>query len=273
MGPQKAKVREPAVAGQFYPGTREALEASIREMTDVTQARRAAIGVMVPHAGYMYSGTVAGSVFGSVELPCCFIVIGPNHTGVGPAASIMTSGAWRTPCGEIPVDDALAGAILENSEFLQEDDSAHAFEHSIEVQLPFLQCLREDVRFVPISLMTASPSICHDVGHAVAVAVRYSANPVLLIASSDMTHYESQEQAKRKDELALGRLLELDGDGLLQTVAENHISMCGVSPAATMIYACHELGATEAELVRYRTSGDMTGDYRQVVGYAGVIIR
>lgn len=272
MEPQQMKVREPAVAGQFYPGTRDALRASVKDMTSEGPVHRA-IGVMVPHAGYMYSGTVAGSVFGGVELPCCCVILGPNHTGVGPAASIMTSGAWRTPCGETVIDDALAGAILENSDFLQADTLAHSFEHSIEVQLPFLQCRRDDAKFVPISMMTASPAVCHDIGHAVAAAVKVSANPVLIIASSDMTHYESQDRARYKDQLALERILELDGDGLLETVTDNNISMCGVAPTAAMIFASQELGATEADLVRYRTSGDMTGDYDQVVGYAGVIIR
>lgn len=272
MEPQKLKIREPAVAGQFYPGTRDALTAAVREMTSDGPAQRA-IGVMVPHAGYMYSGTVAGSVFGAVEIPRCFVILGPNHTGVGPAASLMASGIWRTPCGESTIDSALAGAILENSDYLQDDDSAHTFEHSIEVQLPFLQCLHESAEFVPVSLMTANPAVCHDVGHAVAAAVKHSANPVLIIASSDMTHYESQERAKQHDQLALERIIELDGDGLFDTVARYDISMCGVAPTAAMIHACLELGATEAELVRYRTSGDMTGDYEQVVGYAGVIIR
>ena len=272
MESRKVKVREPAVAGQFYPGTQNALEAAIKDMTSNGPTHRA-IGVMVPHAGYMYSGTVAGSVFGSVKMPCCYVILGPNHTGVGPAASIMTMGLWRTPCGDSLIDSALAGAILENSDFLQEDESAHTFEHSIEVQLPFVQCLNPEAKFVPISLMTASPVVCHDVGHSVAAAVRYSANPALVIASSDMTHYESQDRAKQQDQLALARVLDLDGDGLLDTVMQNNISMCGVAPTAAMIFACHELGATEAELVRYRTSGDMTGDYDQVVGYAGVIIR
>lgn len=272
MDSQGLKVREPAVAGQFYPGSRSALEAAIREMTGNGPAK-SAIGVMVPHAGYMYSGTVAGSVFGSVELPCCYVILGPNHTGIGPAASIMTSGVWRTPCGDSVIDSALAGAILDNSDFLQDDDSAHMREHSIEVQIPFLQCLHEKAEFVPIALMSANPEICRDVGHAVAAAVRYSANPALLVASSDMTHYESQEQAKMKDELALQRIIELDPDGLMETVLGNEITMCGVAPVAAMLYACQELGATEVEMVRYRTSGDMTGDYSQVVGYAGLIVR
>lgn len=272
MDSQKLKVREPAVAGQFYPGTRDALEATVREMTP-EGVKTSAIGVMVPHAGYMYSGSVAGSVFGSVELPCCYVILGPNHTGMGPAASIMTSGIWRTPCGDSTIDAALAGAILENSDFLQQDYSAHAFEHSIEVQIPFLQCLYEEMEFVPISLMTADKTVCRDVGHAVAAAIRYSANPALIVASSDMTHYESQEAAKVKDEMALARILDLDADGLLDTVLKQNISMCGVAPTASMLYACQELGATEVEMVRYSTSGDMTGDYSQVVGYAGLLVR
>jgi hypothetical protein len=272
MDSQSVKVREPAVAGQFYPGTSSALESAVRDMTSDGPIQTAT-GIMVPHAGYMYSGTVAGSVYGSVELPCCYVILGPNHTGVGPAASIMTAGVWRTPCGDSVIDAALAGAILENSDFLEEDESAHEFEHSIEVQLPFLQCLHEDAEFVPISMMTANPEVCRDVGNAVAAAVRYSANPALIIASSDMSHYETQAQAKQKDEMALKRIIDLDADGLLDTVLQNNISMCGVAPTAAMIYACMELGATEVEMVRYRTSGDMTGDYDKVVGYAGLIVR
>lgn len=272
MDMPEIKVREPAVAGQFYPGSREALKAAVRDMTHDGSSHRA-VGVMVPHAGYMYSGTVAGSVFSSVKLPATFVIIGPNHTGSGPEASIMTSGAWRTPCGDMPIDSALAEAILENSGFLSADESAHIFEHSIEVQLPFLQCSQPESVLVPISLMAVNHEVCRDVGHAVAAAVRYSANPTLIVASSDMTHYDSQERAKEQDQLALERIVELDGDGLLDVVARNNISMCGAAATATMIYACQELGATEADVVRYRTSGDMTGDYSHVVGYAGVIVR
>ncbi len=264
-------VREAAVAGQFYPGNRAALERAVKDMIGSGPTRKA-LGVMVPHAGYMYSGPIAGEVYGSVELPRKFVILGPNHTGLGPAASVMASGVWRLPGGDAIIDDALAGAILAAGRGLAADERAHVFEHSIEVQIPFLQYLVGEVTFVPISIMTTSVELCRDIGHAVAEALREAPEPVLIIASSDMTHYESQAVAREKDQMAIARMTALDPAGLLETVEANHISMCGVAPAAAMLFACKELGATEARLVKYETSGDVTGDFNQVVGYAGVVV-
>jgi len=269
--PLMSPVREAAVAGQFYPGSRPALEHAVKDMIGPGPTRKA-LGVMVPHAGYMYSGHVAGAVYGAVELPQTFIIIGPNHTGLGPAASIMTRGAWRLPGGDALINEALANSIISHSRVLSADDRAHLFEHSIEVQLPFLQYLVGEVNFVPVSLMLTSTDSCRDIGRALAAAIKAAQTPVLVVASSDMTHYESQVTAQEKDNLAIERLLALDPEGLLETVQENHISMCGVAPAATMLFACRELGANEARLVKYETSGDVTGDYNQVVGYAGVVV-
>jgi len=263
-------VREAAVAGQFYPGSADALEKTVKELIGSGPAAPA-MGVVVPHAGYMYSGRVAGAVYGSVELPQTFVIIGPNHTGLGPAASIMTSGLWRLPDGDAAIETKLAEAILAGSRYLEADGRAHQYEHSIEVQLPFLQYLVGDVHFVPIALMSTNVDVCRDIGLAVAQAVK-AAGPVLVVASSDMTHYESQDQAREKDTLAIERLLALDPEGLLGTVMNRNISMCGVGPATVMLFACKELGATQARLVKYETSGDVTGDFSQVVGYAGVIV-
>lgn len=271
MGPLISPTRQPAVAGQFYPGSPEALDRAVREMS-VEGPATAALGVLVPHAGYVYSGAVAGAVYGSVDLPRDFVILGPNHTGMGPSASIMTGGIWQMPGGDVPVNGELADAILSHSQVLAADEAAHAYEHSIEVQLPFLQSLAGEISFVPICLMTGDAGHCRDVGHAVAEAIKAASAPALVVASSDMTHYESREDAERKDKLAIGRLLALDADGLLETVAGHNISMCGYAPAAAMLYACKELGATRSRLVKYATSGDMTGDYSQVVGYAGVIV-
>lgn len=271
MDPLLSPVREAAVAGQFYPGSRAAVERTVKELVGPGPTRRA-LGVMVPHAGYMYSGRVAGEVFGAVELPHTFVIIGPNHTGLGSTASIMASGVWRLPGGDAVIDGELAKSILTQSSGLAADDRAHIFEHSIEVQLPFLQYLVGEVNFVPISLMLTGVEACREIGRAVASAVRAVSEPVLVVASSDMTHYESQVEAQQKDRLAIDRLLALDPEGLLETVMKNHISMCGVAPAATMLFACRELGATSAQLIRYETSGDVTGDYNQVVGYAGVVV-
>ncbi len=264
-------VRQPAVAGQFYPGSRAGLDQAVRNMTGPGPTRPA-LGVLVPHAGYMYSGRVAGAVYGSVDLPDTFVIMGPNHTGLGPPASVMTSGMWEMPGGGVVIDATLAAVIVSHSRLLTPDESAHAFEHSIEVQLPFLQVLVGKVKIVPICLMTTTAEQCRDVGMAIAAAVREAAGPVLVVASSDMSHYESQDVAEQKDRLALDRVLGLDPEGLIGAVHGQHISMCGFAPAAAMLYAAGELGATKADLIRYETSGDVTGDYRQVVGYAGVVV-
>jgi AmmeMemoRadiSam system protein B len=271
MKPLMSDHRQPAVAGQFYPGSREGLRETVKSLIGPGPAGEA-FGVMVPHAGYVYSGRVAGEVFGSVIMPDLFVILGPNHTGLGPVASIMTGGVWRLPMGDALVDEQLADSILSKSRSLHADETAHSFEHSIEVQLPFLQYLKGDVSFVPIALMTHSPEHCRDIGRAVAAAIREEKRNVLVVASSDMTHYESQSAARQKDQLALKRVLAIDPDGLLETVMANDISMCGVAPTAVMLNACRELGATGARLVKYATSGDVNGDYSQVVGYAGVVV-
>jgi AmmeMemoRadiSam system protein B len=264
-------VRKPAVAGQFYPGSPEDLRRTLKSMI-VSGPVREAMGVMVPHAGYMYSGSVAGEVYGCTQLPDTFVILGPNHTGMGPSASIMTTGVWQMPAGDVSVDEELANAITSHSRLLATDESAHTFEHSIEVQLPFLQFLVENPSFVPICLMISTIEQCRDIGLAIATAVKSFSRPVLIVASSDMTHYESQSSAQQKDQLALEKILKLDAAGLFEVVHNSHISMCGVAPVATMLIACNELGATRSFLIKYQTSGDVTGDYYQVVGYAGVVI-
>jgi AmmeMemoRadiSam system protein B len=272
MEPPGLATRQPAVAGRFYPGDGETLAATIREKLGDGPAR-AALGLMAPHAGYMYSGAVAGAVYASVRMPQRFVIIGPNHTGLGTPASIMTRGRWLTPAGEADIDTDLAEAILSNGDVLAEDASAHVHEHSIEVQLPFLQYLADGMEFVPVCMMTADPGHCRQVGEAVAVAAGEAEDDVLIVASSDMTHYESQEEAGRKDRMAIDMILALDADGLLETVQRHGITMCGVAPVAAMLHACRMMGASGAELVRYETSGDVTGDFSQVVGYAGIVVR
>lgn len=264
-------VRKAAVAGRFYPASRSELEAEVESLTGPGPPGKA-LGAMVPHAGYIYSGGVAGEVFGQLRIPEVVVILGPNHTGVGPPASLMNAGVWRMPGGDVLVDTSLAQSILSRSQILTADETAHIHEHSIEVQLPFLQHLKGEVRFVPICLMIFDNAQLRDIGLAIAQAVREESRSVLIIASSDMSHYESQESAQEKDSAALACVLELDPEGLLETVATRHISMCGAAPTAAMLYACRELGAREARLTRYATSGDVTGDYSQVVGYAGVIV-
>ncbi|XUW99491.1 MAG: AmmeMemoRadiSam system protein B [Dehalogenimonas sp.] len=266
--------RQPIASGRFYPGNAEQIKALIESFTQDKEDKVGAIGVVSPHAGYIYSGAVATAVFSRVEPADTYIIIGPNHTGMGKPFSIMTVGSWKTPLGEVPIDSALAQSILTKSKNLQEDRTAHQNEHSIEVQLPIIQYFKPDLKIVPIILSVATLEIYHEIGAAVAQAIKDTDGKVILIvASSDMTHYESQEAASAKDHRAIEEILKLDEEGLLERVVTERISMCGYAPVVAMITASKILGAKTAELVRYQTSGDASGDYSAVVGYAGVIIR
>ena len=242
-------------------------------MVDEKVAREEVIGLVSPHAGYIYSGSVAAATIAKVKPKDTFIILGPNHTGRGKPFSIMTEGVWQTPLGEVVIDSRLAKQILDGSAYLEEDYSAHQYEHSIEVQLPFLKYFKKDFRLVPIVLSYAIGSIYKEIGSAIARAIKDLSGEVVIIASSDMTHYESHESARRKDNSAIEAILALDEDELLKSVEELKISMCGYAPVTSLITAAKELGAKGAELVSYQTSGDTTGDYSSVVGYAGIIIK
>jgi AmmeMemoRadiSam system protein B len=227
---------------------------------------------MAPHAGYIYSGAIAGETFAQVRIPPRVIVIGPNHRGVGHPAAVFPSGSWTTPLGEAAIDADLAQRLLSECPGLLADTAAHRFEHSLEVQVPFLQYLNPDVAIVPICLAHLPLTNLLSMGKALGEALARSGEDVLLVASSDMTHYESAEVARRQDRLALDRVLALDPEGLYRTVSEKRISMCGFMPTALMLAAAVEMGAATASLVRYGNSGDVTGDPSEVVGYAGVIV-
>ncbi len=265
-------VRPPAVAGSFYEGRRERLEADVRSYLAREGPAEPALGAIVPHAGYVYSGPVAGAVYGRISIPETAIILCPNHTGRGKPASLDPSDAWRTPLGEVPVDRRIAARLLELAPSLEEDSAAHAREHSLEVQLPFLQVRRPDVRFVPISIGAHDLDLCREIGEAVARAVSEEQDRPLILASSDMNHYESRRVGREKDERALARVQALDPEGLFATVLGGHISMCGVLPATTLLFAARQLGASGARVVARRDSGDETGDTSSVVGYAGVIV-
>ena len=265
-------IREPAVAGQFYPESSTQLEAMIGTMLDKKAEKEDVIGLLSPHAGYIYSGPVAGAAISKIKFRDTFIILGPNHTGKGKPLSIMTRGAWKTPLGEVQIDSELGGRLLATSSYLQEDSGAHQHEHSIEVQIPFLQYFKNDIEIVPIALAYSTGEIYKQIGKEIANAIKDSNKGVVIIASSDMTHHESQESARRKDTQAIEAILDLNEDELLKRVGELNISMCGYAPAISLISAAKELGATQAELVKYQTSGDTTGDYSSVVGYAGIII-
>lgn len=264
-------VRRPAVAGLFYSGSEKALRPQVEDLLPKGGEKVDAIGVVVPHAGYIYSGGVAGAVLARVSPPHSCVILGPNHTGVGAGAAIMSSGTWETPLGEMAIDTELARAIQDRCRVLEEDDRAHRKEHSIEVQLPLLQVLYPEVPFVPICLLSHEYGVCQDVGQAVAQAIQASGKQVLLIASTDLSHYVSQEMAARKDHLAIEAMLHLDPQRLHSTVLRERISMCGFHPTTSVLVAAKALGASQGELIRYATSGDVTKDYTSVVGYAGVM--
>lgn len=265
-------VREPAVAGQFYPGTADSLRKLVGQMTDKGAQRRPAIGAVSPHAGFVYSGAVAGAVFSKIQLPDNYIIMGPNHTGSGRPFSIYKDGSWKTPLGEVEIDKQLTADLLRRSRLLQDDVRAHSFEHSIEVQLPFLQFFKKDFKFVALMLSHADLLTYREIGINIAESIKDSKKDVLIVASSDMTHYEPHKIAIAKDQEAIKAILNLDEEGLLKKIDELDISMCGYAPTVIMLVAAKKLGAKKAELIKYQTSGEVSGDYSAVVGYAGIIV-
>lgn len=273
-------IRQPAVAGRFYPGNAQRLRAEVEIFTTVratsgqeaTEATIRALGCVVPHAGYVYSGAVAGAVYRRLELPPRCIILCPNHTGMGEPLAIMSRGAWHTPLGDVPVDIELAEALKAETPLLSEDQEAHRYEHALEVQLPFLQVLKPGFRFVPITVGAGSFEALSALGSAIGKRLADLAEPTLVIASSDMNHYESDSVTRVKDHRAIDQLLALDPRGLYDTVRDGNISMCGYGPATIMLTAARIMGATKAELIRYATSGDVSGDRDMVVGYAGIAV-
>lgn len=267
-----ATVRHPAVAGQFYPRNPEKLLDEIKSYVAVEAAPRPALGCVVPHAGYIYSGHVAGAVFANVDLPQRFIIMCPNHTGMGAALSIMSHGEWETPLGNVVLDSRLATDLKSRFSLLSEDTHAHLAEHAAEVQLPFLQAQVQNFTFVPIAIGTGRFEALETLGTAIAETISNAKERVLIIASSDMNHYESDTITREKDSRAIQRVLALDPRGLYDVVKNENISMCGFGPTVAMLTAAKRLGAKSAELIKYATSGDVSGDREMVVGYAGIMV-
>ncbi len=264
--------RQAVVADQFYPGNPAVLRQTLEALVPAVQNREEAIAVVSPHAGYVYSGAVAGETFARVRIPETVVILGPNHHGRGEPLALGTSD-WSMPLGMVSIQRRLATAILGRSRVIVDDDVAHLPEHSLEVQVPFLQYLQANLEIVPIVVSHVSYAVCQEAAMDLAGAIREFAAPVLIVASTDMTHYESRRSASSKDRLALERILALDPQGLYETVVGNRISMCGIMPTTIALIAAMELGARQAELVRYTDSGEVSGDTNQVVGYAGLIIR
>jgi MEMO1 family protein len=265
-------IRPPAVAGRFYPSDPQELARQIKGFSSGVPKKIRALGCVVPHAGYMYSGHIAGAVFDSIEIPARCILLGPRHYPQGQPMAILTEGSFETPFGRAPIDSKLAAELARGCSLLREDVVAHGREHSLEVQLPFLQQIAGDFRFVPVVLATDRYAVMEELGQAVAQVVKAAGEPVLVIASSDLNHYENDAITRMKDERAIARILALDPHGLYDTVRNTGITMCGYAATVAMLVAVRELGAKEAKLVRYATSGDVTGELDEVVGYAGITI-
>jgi AmmeMemoRadiSam system protein B len=279
-------VRTPAVAGRFYPGRAEDLLREVREFTSpsktpIETGRIDAIGCVAPHAGYIYCGGVAGAVYSRLKIPERCVILCPNHTGQGRPLAIMANTAWQTPLGEVAADADMAARLLRRFPALQEDSAAHRAEHAIEVQLPFLQASRPELKIVPIAIGTSDFDVLRGLGETLAdvIADHHEEDQkaerqakVLIIASSDMNHYESDTITRIKDHKAIKRVLAMDARGLWEVVMSEDISMCGFGPTVVMLTAAKLLGATSATLVKYATSGDVSGDYESVVGYAGIIV-
>jgi AmmeMemoRadiSam system protein B len=266
-------LRNAQVAHQFYPGDPDVLERTVEKFLSAgAKTKVDALAVIAPHAGYIYSGQVAGNVFAEVNVHSNVVLIGPNHTGLGERASVMTSGKWQIPTGTVDINEGLARSLLDSCGLFLDDYTAHMGEHSLEVELPFIHYLNRNARIVPITVMPASFNQCSEMGKAIADVILACDEKVLMVVSSDMNHYESDDVTRKKDNLAIDRALELDADGLLQVTSKNDITMCGVVPSAIAIVAARQLGAKGARLVSYATSGDASGDYGHVVGYAGIVI-
>jgi len=265
--------RSPAVAGQFYHGTPLKLQQQVENYIDKSARREKVIAVVSPHAGLIYSGSVAGAVYSSIDFPETFILIGPNHTGLGAQVSLMASGEWEIPTGVFRIDEKISHKISVYAPNVTKDIKAHMFEHSLEVQLPFIAYFSKEVKIVPIIILSATVEECRMVGEGIARAVKDIGSSVVIVASSDMSHYVPDEIARKKDSKAIDRILSLDPEGLYEIVGKERISMCGYIPVTIMLYAAEALGAQSARLIKYATSAEVSGDYDHVVGYAGIVLR
>ena len=266
-------MRLPAVADRFYPGSSKSLSQTLTELFPAKQPtnKTRALAVVSPHAGYVYSGALAAKTFSGVDIPETVVILGPNHHGRGLPISLSTE-TWDMPLGRVPVDMEIANKLLELSQHIKIDETAHRFEHSLEVQVPFLQMLQKNLKIVPLVLSRISYSLCEEVAKSLAEAINSSNKNLLIVASSDMSHYEPRPSAEQKDRSALKCIEHMDPKDLYHTVLDNHISMCGVIPVVIALLAAKACGAKQSSLIGYTDSGYVSGDADQVVGYAGVVI-
>ncbi|HRU38817.1 MAG TPA: AmmeMemoRadiSam system protein B [Candidatus Goldiibacteriota bacterium] len=263
-------LREPAFAGMFYEKDPAALRKQVEALVFKKDEKLDAVAVIVPHAGYVYSGKVAAEVFSSVKIPPLIILLGPNHTGDGAPVSVMSEGVWRTPLGDVKINEPIAAEILKKSACCQKDSRAHLREHSLEVQLPLLQALRKNFTIVPIALGEYNSANLRETAAAIASVLK--GRDALIVASTDLTHYEDAAQARKKDMAVLEAIEALDADRMVREVAEKEISMCGWMPSFVAIKAAKQLGAKKGVVIRYANSGEASGDFSSVVGYGGAAI-
>jgi AmmeMemoRadiSam system protein B len=266
-----AALRQPAVADRFYPANPAILAREIEKMTPPVDNPRPALAVVAPHAGFVYSGAVAAETFASVHIPKTVIILGPNHHGQGAPVALSTRD-WQMPMGIVPNATDIGKALLAACPHILADELAHRYEHSLEVQVPFLQARQPEISIVPLVISHISYPLCQEVGAAIARVIADSGQDILIVASSDMTHYEPRAAADKKDHYALKKLADMDPSILYHAILDYQISMCGIIPVTIALIAAKALGATSAKLVRYTDSGEVSGDSSQVVGYAGVIL-
>ncbi|HXJ46713.1 MAG TPA: AmmeMemoRadiSam system protein B [Candidatus Dormibacteraeota bacterium] len=266
-------LRFPAVAGRFYPANPQELAALVRRLTNPPNAQQKphVKACLVPHAGYIYSGQVAGAVFAKIHIPRNVVILGVRHFPRGADAAIRSEGAWRTPLGDVQVNRMLAAELKRACPRLVEDTSAHEQEHSLEVQLPFLQLLQPDVQIVPIALGTLRLEDLESVGAGISRVVTAASEEILVVTSTDLNHYEDEKTTQKKDALAIAQLEAMNAGKLYDVCRTESISMCGLGPAVALLVALKKMQATRAEVVQHATSAAISGDYSRVVGYAGMI--
>lgn len=271
---KNTKVRLPAAAGTFYPAGEKELKDTLSRLIDKNAPKRDVTGCILPHAGYTYSGKIAAQTLSGINIRDSIILLGPNHTGKGEDFSLMHRGQWQTPLGRVDINELLADKLLESSSCLKADETAHAQEHSIEAEIPFLQYLKPVFRIVPVAIMSDDFSALRQTGEEIAGCLLKNglSEKTTLIASTDLTHYETQASAEIKDHKVINAILELDENALIENINRYNISMCGYAPVITLLAAAKKLGATRGELIKYQTSAAVTADTSSVVGYAGMII-
>lgn len=264
-------VRRPVVAGSFYPGSKSSLEKELSQSIPLVGQKKKVIGLISPHAGYVYSGGCAGKGFGSIDVPDRIIILGVNHRGMGHSFAVDGSDHWNTPLGDIQVDKELAEKLVEGSGIFRIDSSAGAMEHSLEVQVPFIQYIKPGAWILPITISSVDLDMLLAGGQEIGRLVE-GREDILIVASTDMSHYISAESAKVKDQKAIDKILAMDPEGLFKTVMREQISMCGISPTTMMLSAAIQLGAKASEVIQYTNSGEASGDYDQVVGYLSMVV-